>query len=295
MVLSMTGFAEKNFRITSHEETIPCTISIKAVNSRFLELSCKAPPFLSSLEVACIKLCKKLLKRGSVTIIVQMGSITPGISISARTSLARNYITTCRQLQKEFSLGNDLTVSDLFRIPDLFMIDVSTADQSIPEQCIHHIESLLHEVRAMRMQEGQAMHLDIAERIAHIKQRFSIIEQAAIQVLAGRKELVAHKLKELESSSPELVSVQRSALYMELDKADLNEEIMRFGQHTHALSIHLDSQEEEKGRKLDFILQEMNREINTIGAKCNDSTISAQVIDVKVELEKIRELIQNIV
>lgn len=291
----MTGFAEKNFRLAWHGESIPCSISIKAVNSRFLELNCKVPPFLSSIEVTCIKLCKQLLKRGSVTIIVLMGSNTPGASITARTSVACNYIDACRALQKKFGLSGDFTVSDLFRIPDLFMLELDAADSSVHEQCATAIESLLHEVRTMRTHEGQAMHSDIIERIAHIQERLQTIETAAIHVLATRKELVAKKIQELESSSPELVSAQRNAWYMELDKADLHEEIMRFGQHVHALRTHLNSDEEEKGRKLDFIVQEMNREINTVGAKCNDSTISAQVIDVKVELEKIRELIQNIV
>ncbi len=155
--------------------------------------------------------------------------------------------------------------------------------------------SLIDELIEMQTKEGQALKKDIIARVAIIDKEIKAIEIAFEALMISQKQKVNEGLAGLEKDASKFAEMQKDALYAILDKIDVHEEIVRFKNHLKTLLISLESQEIEKGKRIDFILQELSREINTITAKCSDAAISSHAINIKVELEKAREQTQNIV
>ncbi|MGB8467722.1 MAG: YicC/YloC family endoribonuclease [Candidatus Babeliales bacterium] len=297
MIASMTGFTSRTVILDNGKGSqIPCTISIRSLNGRFLEVSCKVPSFLASLEVEFLKLCKEHLKRGTITLLIQTPSkLLMGNEVHAHSALIKSYLHTAKKVQQEESIGGTITINDLLAIDGLFTIEETDLFDTIRTKLVLTLTELLQEIHQVRLQEGVALQQDLAGRLVHIKKSTTIIKQEAERVLQERKKTITAKIHALEQTSPDLVTLHRASLYLELDKADLHEELVRFDSHIAAFEQLLADSMAEKGRRLDFIVQELNREINTIASKCNDSTISQQAINIKVELEKAREQVQNIV
>ena len=296
MIASMTGFALKNIMLTKpNGSTVLLTLSLKSLNGRFCEISCKLPSALQYLEVDAIKRLKEALLRGHVTFTINVlnpnsfkGPVQPDLAA------IESYVKSIHAIQEKISVSGSFTLSDLLQLPNIFMTEEQPTDESLRNSIMTGIEDLIKEITQARIQEGKALLIDLEKRSEIMHKELLILEKAAAVFMEDKKQKISARLAAIDPNQ-ESAESQRSALYFELDKIDINEEVVRFKSHLDTFGKTLHSKEQEKGRRLDFILQEMAREINTISAKCSDASIGHHAINIKVELEKAREQVQNIV
>jgi len=293
----MTGFASTSF-LVSDKNNNQATISIqlKSLNSRFFEHTLKLPYVLSHLETHIIKLLKSNLHRGHVFLIayVNNAAIAQG-KIEPAISTVKNYLKALEHIQKECRVPGTVEISDVIRLPNIFNIQEKELDPEVKQKIIEEIKNLIAHLNEVRETEGKAMAKDILERCDTISTEINKIEILAIDLLEKHKKHITQVLEELSEKGQEIDETYKNELYKELDKLDVHEEIIRFKTHLKTLKDIVRSQAKEKGRRLDFTLQELVREINTIASKCSSSEIGTYVINIKVELEKAREQAQNIV
>jgi len=298
MILSMTGFATKT--ITLHPDDgnkVNISISIKSLNSRFFETTIKLPYTLSSIETDLIKLLKEKLIRGHIYVTINMSSqvLLKGM-VEPSMSTVEGYVNGAQQIQKRFSnVTGSMSIDALLQLPNVFIMEEKEIDQAIVQQIMQATSTLLTSLIQAKKEEGAALKQDLLNRTSIMTREIQQIEQSAIALLEEQKNKVNKAFQEIELDETKLSDVRKAALYAILDKIDIHEELVRFDSHLKKLIEHLDSPEVEKGKRLDFTIQELGREINTIAAKCSDATIGAQAINIKVELEKAREQTQNIV
>jgi uncharacterized protein (TIGR00255 family) len=297
MVISMTGFASITLELTSKEGShTNLSIMIKSFNTRFLEANFKLPHALMHLETDLLKLFKDKLRRGYIQCIVQVSN--PAVfkgPVEFDAGIVKSYLTACQTIQRTFNIPGTLTIAELIILPNIFSVEEQTIDKHMQHLFMKAFEALLEQLITARQLEGKALQHDLEERIKIMHQEITKIEDRAQKLMGQRKKEIIERLTYLDKTSQDIEDIQRTTLYLELDKIDIHEEIVRFNNHLKTFKNHLMSPEKEKGRRLDFILQELNRETNTIGAKCSDSDISSFAINIKVELEKAREQVQNIV
>lgn len=298
MLQSMTGFATKTVLLTTTSgEQLSATLNLKSLNSRFFESTCRLPQSFLHLEVPIIKLLKKELRRGHVYFTISLsnanalqGTIKPALSV------AHSYVSALKKIAQETGIDDKITLDHLIRFSTIFTVEENPLDNTIEQQLLSLSQELCSALTQTRSQEGDYLQEDIVSRIKRLT--------AVIEHIAARSHIVAEEYKkkidialaEMNASvEPNTMAEDRkNTLCMILDKIDIQEEITRFNGHLQSLHSHLISQEIEKGKRLDFILQELNREINTIASKCSDTIIGSSAISAKVELEKIREQAQNI-
>jgi len=292
----MTGFASKTFILELDPETkINVTINIKALNSRFFETSCKLPYTLNQREHDFIKILKDTLHRGHIYLIIHMSNQNLlKESIEPAMPVIEGYIKAVNKIKKQFSLEDNLSLHDLLQLPAVFSIEEKTIDEKAAKCIFDVVQELTQEVVQARKQEGAALQEDLEQRIAIMQKEIDTIEKAAKALVEKYKTILNQELTSLEESDQEAADIRREILYATLDKIDIHEEIIRFKSHLANLLSLLKTPTIEKGKRIDFTLQELGREINTIAAKCSDVTISSLAINIKVELEKAREQAQNI-
>lgn len=296
MIRSMTGFATKSLIVAVHESKTPLTLSIKSLNSRYFDSNCKLPYPLANLETDFIRVFKSKLHRGSVTFTIHIAN--PNAfkgAIEPSTTTLKNYLTALDTIKKTFSIEGTLSIANVLLLPNIFVTEEQELDESAKKAIFDATNALVEELIAMQTKEGQALKKDIIERIAIIDKEIKAIEIAFEALMKSQKQKVNEGLAGLDKDASKFAEMQKDALYAILDKIDVHEEIVRFKNHLKTLLTSLESSDIEKGKRIDFILQELSREINTITAKCSDGAISVHAINIKVELEKAREQTQNIV
>lgn len=297
MIQSMTGFANKTIELfPSEEEKISLAISLKSLNSRFFEANCKLTYALSHLETKLIKTLKKKLRRGNVYLVVHVsgprqlrGAVEPSLKI------VESYINAINQIKEKFNIQGDASISDIVDLPNVFGTSDQQLDETSEQKILATINELIEQVIEARNQEGVELKKDIDQRVAHMEKEMDAVEITFKKAMEEQKQKVHETLKELEDDESKFADIQKNALYVLLDKMDINEEIVRFKSHLQNLKEHLASDQVEKGKRLDFTLQELGREINTIAAKSVSADMGSHAINIKVELEKVREQVQNIV
>lgn len=296
MVHSMTGFASKTITLKAADGAhTQVTLSLKSLNSRYFETTCKIPLALQQLETKIIQILKNELLRGHVYFTIYLADQAFLQSqVKPALSTAKNYLDALRLIQNSFDIEGPITMSDLVRLP-IFSIEERAIDSACEQQIMQATEVLVQELIKVRTVEGACLQKDLEARAAFVSQEIVAIEKAANKVMSDRKVVIGKKIAELEAQDEEFANSRRNALYHELDKIDVHEEIVRFTTHLAAFDQILKAAYPEKGRRVDFTLQELGREINTIAAKCSDAAIGSMAINVKVELEKAREQAQNIV
>lgn len=297
MVMSMTGFALKTITLTNNRMTAHLTLSIKSLNSRFLEATCKMPGSLQYLETDLVKRFKETLLRGYVVFAVHISnqSFFKGPA-TAEINTAQSYLNAIATLQKECNLQGTVSIRDILTLPSIFSIEEQVMSQTEKDTIFRAVDELLQDLVKARSLEGSALYDDLIKRCEIIHAEITIVMHEAKRTMEERKIKLLEKLASLNTQTPQDGhDTQRNSLYFDLDKIDIHEEIIRFNNHLKTFCAYLESDDQEKGRRLDFTLQELAREINTITAKCSDSVISSHAINIKVELEKAREQIQNIV
>lgn len=296
MIQSMTGFAIKNATLISTSgKKSSLFLSLKSLNGKFFELNCKLPLAFSHLETVILKKLKNKLKRGHLylncflnnTDIVQ-GTVEPSLQV------IQNYINAFNTIKEQFNITQPITLDHIVRLPNIFNVQEQLADHQIEQDFLSFIEELTEQVIATRIKEGEEITQDISLRLQNIEKYLELVNQGAKEFVERTKEKI-QQLLHMEPEQTENNDPQKNTLLALLDKIDIHEEISRFKSHLHNMNAQLNAPTSEKGKVLDFILQELMRETNTINAKCSDATIAKHAIDLKVEIEKIREQIQNIV
>lgn len=292
MVKSMTGFG----RGTCSEGNKTFIIEMKSVNHRFQETSIKFPRFFLSLEDKARNLINQHIKRGKVDVyITQKDYNKESTEAILNMNLAKSYLKCLKTINEELSLREDITVSSLSRFPEV--ITLEQREENLDEVWIS-IESALKEALGklllMRNIEGEKLEEDLILKLNNIKSLIAKINERTPFVVKEYKEKLSSRLKDLMD---EKQNYDEGRVAMEIaifaDKASIDEEITRLNSHIEQIKSTL-KLEEPIGRKLDFIIQEMNREANTIASKANDLEILNYTLELKSEIEKIREQVQNI-
>jgi uncharacterized protein (TIGR00255 family) len=291
MIQSMTGFG----RGTIEKQGREMMAEIKTLNHRYLDIYIKLPRCISFLEDGIRKIVQQHLIRGRVELTIgYLNKQKDAVSIKVNEPLLTAYISSFEKLDREFNIKNDITISSLIGISDLFIVDEIQEDEiCLKSMAKDLIEETLYAVKQMRAQEGERLKQDLLERIKKIELMLNQIEERAPYVVYEYQQKLGERLQELLQSS----DLDENRFNMEVatfaDRSNITEEIVRLKSHLGQFVDTMDT-EGSIGRKLDFLVQEMNREANTISSKANDVTIVKLVVDMKSEIEKIREQVQNI-
>ncbi|MFO7294805.1 MAG: YicC/YloC family endoribonuclease [Caldicoprobacter sp.] len=291
MIYSMTGFGRGKIEEQGRE----MSIEIKTLNHRFLDIYIKLPRTLSFLEEDIRSMIQQHVARGRVEVTVsytcQQSDV---VEVQVNRPLVEAYLACFNKLSQEYNLRNDLSISSLLTVPDVFVINEVEEDQEALRRMTKALmEQVLSQVKEMRRKEGENLKKDLLERIEKMESMLKCIEQRAPQVVEEYRQKLKNRLKDLLQGS----ELDENRFNMEVmyfaERCNITEEIVRLFSHFKQFRDALESVE-PIGRRLDFLVQEMNREVNTIGSKANDLTIINLVVDIKSEIEKIREQVQNI-
>ena len=292
MIKSMTGFGRSE--VVTDERKI--TIELKSVNHRYLDLSIKMPKKLSFLEGAIRNLMKTYIQRGKVDVYITYEDYTINNgTLKYNKELAAEYIACLKQIQQDFDLDYDIKVSTLSRYPDILTMEEQSVDEEelwsileppVREACEKFVQT--------RTQEGHNLEKDLLEKLDGLDKKVTRIEERSPEVVNAYRTKLEAKVSELLEDTQ--IDDNRIAAEVILfsDKICNDEETVRLHSHVKNMKKMLTTETEGIGRKLDFMAQEMNREANTILSKSSDMEISDIAIDLKTEIEKIREQIQNI-
>lgn len=294
MLVSMTGFGRANQ--TNQNQSV--TVEVKSVNHRFFDVTFNHSREFLHLENEMKRLVKAQINRGVVTVqITVTGARADHAQLNINWPLLDQYINEMKSIQRRYSLKDDLKTSDLLQIQDVFSLNESERQSDgLDERVLECLNQSLETLSKMRRQEGQHLYDDLSNRLKLIESQISFLKQRAPGVVQDYRERLETRMKEFLD---ERADIDEERLLNEVaiftDKANIDEELTRLESHTQQfLAVMNENIQEPKGRKLDFLIQEMNREINTIGSKANDVEIAQAVVDVKSEIEKMREQAQNI-
>lgn len=291
MIKSMTGFGR--YEIAEEERKI--TVEMKSVNHRYLDVSIKMPKKLSFFETAIRSELKNYIQRGKVDVFITYEDFTESnICVKYNKEVAAEYVKYLEQMQKDFSLDNDIRVSTLSRYPEVFSMEEQTVDEEELWKLLEKaIKGTVEGFVASRIKEGENLRDDLVAKLDGMLEHVDYIEKRSPEIITEYRQKLEDKVKELLGDA----QVDEGRLLMEVtifaDKVCVDEELVRLRSHIEMTKDNL-IQGGSIGRKLDFIAQEMNREANTILSKTNNLEISNHAIELKTEIEKVREQIQNI-
>ena len=291
MIKSMTGYGR--FQNTVDGKDI--TVEIKSVNHRFFEFSARISRGYGFLEDKLKNFVQSQVSRGKIDVHVSIVSVDDGaVVVELNKSLAEGYVNALRTLSLEFGLTDDVTVSSLARYSDIFTVRRAAEDEDAVWDAVRSVaQSAVDNFIAMREVEGAKLRADVESRADAIIANVEKVEAASPETLAAYRERLYNKISEVigDRTVDEQRLITECAIFA--DRIAVDEETVRLRSHIDQLRAVLAS-DEPAGRKLDFIVQEINRETNTIGSKSQNSAIAHTVVDMKAEIEKIREQIQNI-
>ena len=291
MVKSMTGFGRAEVSVGTRD----IIVEIKSVNHRYFEFSCRTTRGYSFLEDKLKKYVGERVSRGKVDMYVSVTETDDtSVEVELNKPLAKGYIDAMRAMASEYCITDDISVSTLSRFGDIFQISRPPADEEAVFNDVKvAVDQALEHFLAMREAEGEKLRADILSRAETIISIVGEIEERSpVTVQEYRDRLYAKLSEVLQSTSIDEQRILTEAAIF-ADKVAVDEETVRLRSHFDQLKGFLDS-DVPVGRKLDFIVQEMNREANTIGSKVNDSQLAHKVVEIKGEIEKIREQVQNI-
>ncbi len=291
MIKSMTGYGRAVETIDGRE----FTVELRSVNNRYLDCSVRLPRSLSFGEDAVKQAVKASVSRGKVDVFISLR--TEGgeqVQVSLNESVLEGYLTAMRQMVTNYGAQDDISASSLSRLPEVFAIEKPQVDEDkLLSDLMQVVAKALEGYDAMRITEGQALDKDLRSRGQTILELVSQVEKGNAQTVVDYRARLEAKLREvLENTAIDESRILTEAAIF-ADKVAVDEETVRLRSHLKQMNTMLDGGG-AVGRKLDFLLQEMNREANTIGSKCTDVNLARIVVDIKAELEKIREQTQNI-
>ena len=295
MVKSMTGYGRGIYS----DEQRSITVEIKAVNHRYCDISVKMPRRYSFAEEKIKAAAKEVLMRGKIEIGVSIDNFGKSeTDVNLNLDAAKRYYDALTELGQNFNLSGDgqISLSLLAGMTDVLMTVPAAEDE---EEFVRELMTALGEaltgISEMRAVEGEKLAADILKRAAIMENTKNAIAERAPKIEVEYKERLHTRINELLDGSVE-ISEERLALEAAVfaDKSNITEELVRLGSHIDQLRSFINSEEEAVGKKIDFLVQEMNREANTIGSKANDMESTSRMLELKAEIEKIREQVQNI-
>lgn len=288
----MTGYGKQNLSVEGREYQI----EIKSVNHRYLDINVKIPKAISYLEETIKKEISNKIKRGKIDVFVSFeNNSEEGRKIEINKQLAKLYIEQLKELAQEEKIESNIEVMDIAKIPDVLTIKVDEENSKIKDEIKQVTQGAVTRILEMKNIEGKKISQDLLQRIRNIQSKI-------VEISAKSTGLIEEYVVKLEKRVKELLKndeVDKSRLAQEVviyaDKCSIEEEITRLKSHIFQFeNLISNNQDGAIGKKLDFIIQEMNRETNTIGSKANNLEITNGVIDIKTEIEDIREQVQNI-
>lgn len=291
MLKSMTGFG----RAVEEIDGYVITVEIKSVNHRYFDFSSRIPRQYGFLDDKLKSYINSKVSRGKVECYVSVEALdTEDAAVVINKTLASAYVKALKELSEEYSLNEDFGTAFVSRLPDVFVLKKADEDEEKIWQLVKSVtDEAIEKFIQMRAVEGSKMKEDVASRAEYILDCVSFIEERSPQTVKEYNDKLVERVHEIigDVSLDEQRIIQEVAIYA--DKVAVAEETVRLRSHIAQLKTFLES-EEPIGRKMDFLVQEINRETNTIGSKANDVDIARKVVDIKAEVEKIREQIQNI-
>ncbi len=292
MAISMTGYGRGEYL----DDKYHFTVEVKSVNNRYLDIGVKLPRKISYLEEFVRQYLKKYVSRGKIEIFIKLElSAVSDTKVGYDAQLAKGYIDALSSMENEFGLKNPLTVLDIAKFADVIRLEENQLDEEEIKNALSvALEQAFLAIKTMREIEGEKLKADILERCGLLSEYISRIEENADDIEKEYRTKLLGRLKDILENEGYQVDEQRVVQEAAImaDKSCITEEIVRFRSHIEQLREVMDT--ETIGRKMDFILQEMNREVNTMGSKSTRIEITNYVVELKSELEKIREQVQNI-
>ena len=291
MVKSMTGYGRARQTLNGRD----ITVEVRSVNNRYLDCTVKVPRTYIFAEDAVKARVQKAVSRGKVDVFITIDAAAADETVVAvNEPLARGYYEALTRLKDMFSLEDGLNAVTLAKFPDVLTVTKAEEDlESVAADFCAVLDEALAAYNAMRTVEGGKLREDIAGRADTIEAVVGKVEERSPQTVAAYREKLLARMQEVLQST----AIDESRILTEAaifaDKIAVDEETVRLRSHLSQLRTMLES-DQPIGRKLDFLIQEVNRECNTIGSKCNDLTIAQDVVNMKAEVEKIREQVQNI-
>ncbi len=291
MIKSMTGFGR--FELT--EGTRHYTVEIKSVNHRYLDLSVKLPKKLNFFEVAIRNLLKKYMLRGKVDVYLTYEEEQAGLpGVCYHPEVARAYYENLCRMSEDLGLENDISLVVLSHYPEVFTLEERTEDETeVWDGLEQALKGAAERFVAARLAEGEHLKQDLLAKLSRMSVCVDYVEKRSPQIVTEYRERLTAKVTELLGETQLDPGILATELILYADKICVDEETVRLKSHIHNMEQVLE-ETEGIGRKLDFIAQEMNREANTILSKSNDLALSDKAIELKTEIEKLREQIQNI-
>ena len=291
MIKSMTGYGRAVETVNGRE----FTVELRSVNNRYLDCSVRLPRILSFAEDAVKQAVKASVTRGKVDVFISLRSEGgEEVQVSLNKPVLEGYLAAMRQMVSDYGVADDISVSTLSRMNDVFVVEKPQVDEEqLQKDLLAVVDKALAGYDAMRCTEGQALDKDLRSRGETILSLVAQVEAGNGKTVADYRQRLENKLKEvLENTAIDENRILTEAAIF-ADKVAVDEETVRLRSHLQQMNNMLTAGG-AMGRKLDFLLQEMNREANTIGSKCTDVNLARIVVDIKAELEKIREQTQNI-
>ena len=291
MIRSMTGYGSAKGTV----EGLEITVELKSVNYRYLDTSVRLPRSFLFAEEAIKSEVQSHISRGKVDVFISVDSSAAGdMTVKVNEPLLRGYIEAIRHISEEYSLANDMTALSVSRFPDVLSVEKKDLDaETISAGICAIAEEALRDFDAMRQREGAKLRDDVLSRLETIDRLVSAVETEAPKTVAEYRKRLEQKMQEVLGATgiDENRILAEAAIFA--DHIAVDEETVRLRSHMSQLTTMINGNS-PTGRKIDFLIQEFNREANTIGSKCQNSQIAHVVVDLKSEIEKIREQIQNI-
>ena len=292
MIKSMTGYGKAELNIESREYQV----EIKSVNHRYADINVRMPRTLIGLEEIIKKQINEKIKRGKIDVFITFeNNSQEGKIVNINQELANIYIEELKKLANKEKILSDIQVIDIARLPDVLNIKIDDNDNKIKNELTKVLEEAINKIYEMKEIEGEKIAEDLTKRIIKIEEKIKEISKKSSRLIEEYVVKLEKRIKEILKTEEvdETRLAQEVVIYA--DKCSIEEEITRLSSHIFQFKNIINNSEKETiGKKLDFLIQEMNRETNTIGSKANNLEITDAVIDIKTELEDIREQVQNI-
>jgi uncharacterized protein (TIGR00255 family) len=293
MIKSMTGFGRGEY----NDGKRSIIVEIKSVNHRYCDISVRMPRRYSFVEDKVKNSVKEKIKRGKVDVSIMVENLTENdVNIKLNTMLAQQYLDNLKALQANFELPGEITLQYVAGLPDVLKAIPDVDDEEeMTRSILTPVREAASNLEAMRSVEGEKLAADLVMRGGIIKDLVDRIEERAAEVPKAYTEKLRERIKELIGNSvtvPEDRILVEAAIFA--DKCSIAEELTRLNSHMDQMKEIIEKSSQPDGKKLDFLVQEMNREANTIGSKANDIAVTNLMLQVKAEIEKIREQVQNI-
>lgn len=291
MIKSMTGYGGAKGSV----EGLEISVELKSVNNRYLDTSVRLPRSFLFAEDGVKAAVQRHISRGKVDVFVSVDSSAAGdMTVKINEPLLKGYMEAINSIANDYGLSNDMTAMSICRFPDVLSVEKKDMDaEAITAGIVAVAEDALKDFDAMRLREGEKLRDDVLSKLETIDSLVSTVEQESPKTLADYRARLESKMAEVLGSAgiDENRILAETAIFA--DRIAVDEETVRLRSHMSQLKTMI-SGDSPTGRKIDFLIQEFNREANTIGSKCQNSSIAHVVVDLKSEIEKIREQIQNI-